>query len=222
MTDRNTRIHWPVIWTLVGIGALAAVVVTSPTAQEVAFETLKAIFGVVTTPFILEFTVGLVGVFIVLAINHWRIKREGDGWVYLVTHEPDPAAGTLPAAITQRLQSVVMRDLPAAMDEAGTSRLVVEGFLEMGMAAQARQELSELTDLPDDEATSALRIRVLAANLDTTAASALLVDSAARFTTKRALFAQTAQACAEWLEAHAPTQQEAIRFWQGQANGVAV
>lgn len=218
----TSRILWPVVWTLVGIGALAALFVHSATAREVVLETAKTIFGIVSTPFILETTFALIGIFIVLAVNHWRIKREGDGWVYLVTHEPDAGARTLPAAITQRLQSVVMRDRPSIVDEAGVSRLVVEGFLEMGMAAQAKQELSELGDLPDDETTAALRIRVLAANLETAAASALLSESGTRFVSHRSLFAQTALACAEWLQSHAPQQDEAIRLWQGQAAGTAV
>lgn len=218
----TSRILWPVVWTLVGIGALAALFVHNATAREVVLETAKTIFGIVSTPFILETTFALIGIFIVLAVNHWRIKREGDGWVYLVTHEPDAGAAPLPAAITQRLQSVVMRDRPSVVDEAGVSRLVVEGFLEMGMAAQAKQELSGLDDLPDDEITAALHIRVLAANLETAAASALLSESSTRFVGHRQLFAQTALACAEWLQSHAPQQDEAIRLWQGQAAGTAV
>lgn len=221
MPDRAPRILWPVIWTVLSAAALAALLVLNATAREVAAETARTLFGIFTTPFIFEATVAVFGIFVVLAINHWRLKKEGDGWVYLVSREPAPGAGSLPAAITQRLHGgVIMQDKPEAMDEAGTSRLMVEGFLEMGMAAQAKQELEDGTTLPDDAATAALRIRVLAANLDTGAAQVLAQESLVRFTEDRPLFAQTALDCAGWLQSHAPHQQEAARFWQEQAAGL--
>jgi uncharacterized integral membrane protein len=221
MTDRASRILWSAIWTVLGAAALITLLVLNATAREVATETAKTLFGIFTTPFILEATVALTGIFIVLAINHWRLKKEGDGWVYLVSQEPDQSAGKLPAAITQRLQGVVMQDKPEAVDEAATARANVEGFLELGMAAQAAQALEEFRDLPDDEATAALRIRVLAANLDTGAAQALVHESAGRFAGKEALWVQTALECAGWIEAHAQQQQAALQFWREQAGRLA-
>lgn len=219
MQSRVARILWPVIWTVLGIAALTTLLVLNATAREVATGTAKTLFGIFTTPFILESTVAVIGFLIVLFINQWRLKKEGDGWVYLVSQEPE--AGTLPASITQRLQSIVMQDKPEAMDEAGTARANVEGFLELGMAAQAMQTLQGFSDLPDDEATAALRVRVLAANLDTATALSLLRESALRFPSSRSMFAQGALDCASWLDAHAPQQRETAAAWRAEAAGMA-
>ena len=91
----------------------------------------------------------------------------------------------------------------------------------MGMAAQAAEALEECGELPDDGATAVLRIRVLAANLETTAARELLRLSAGRFRGEHALFAQAALDCASWLEDHAPQHREAVRLWHEEVRGVA-
>ncbi len=219
-SSRTSRLLWPVIWTLLGLAAVVTVLVQSDEAREVAIETAKTLFGIFTTPFILESTVAIVGILIVMAINHWRISREGDGWVYMVTHEPEEGEEPLPAAITQRLQGVILTSKPEVLDEAGTSRLMIEGFLEMGMAAQAQKELTDLGELPDDMSSIVLRVRVAAANLDTEQALTRLRDSAARFSRQEPLWTQTARECAEWLEAHAPQQRNAISLWQREAAGL--
>lgn len=213
MSVRAARFFWPVFWTVLVLAAFGMLLALSSTAREVAREAATTLFGIVTTPFIFEATVALIGLLLVLGINHWRIKKEGDGWVYLVSKEQDAGAAKLPAAITQRLQGVVMQEKPEAMDEAGTARANIEGFLELGMAAQAAEALTESQDLPDDEATAALRIRVLAANLDTDAARDLLHASTKRFGGSGVLFAQTALDCADWLEAHAPQHAHAVQCW---------
>jgi hypothetical protein len=216
MSSRASRILWPVIWTAGAIAALVVLLVLNQTAREVVKDTAVTLFAIFTTPFIFETTVAIIGVFLVLAINHWRIKKEGDGWVYLVTQEPDPSAGVLSPQTTQRLQGIVMHEKPEAADEAGTSRAHIEGFLELGMAGQAAEALRECDSLPDDEATVALRIRVLAANLDTVAAQELLRAGTARFSNRPRLFAQTALDCAAWLECHVPQQRDAVKVWQAE------
>jgi hypothetical protein len=220
MSTRATRILWPVVWTVIGIAALIALLVLNATAREVAAATTRTLVGLFTTPFILEGTVAMVGVLLVLGINRWRLDKEGDGWVYLVTQEPDSAAGKVPAAITQRLQGIVMQEKPETMDEAGIARAKVEGFLELGMAAQAAEALSECDSLPDDELTAALRIRVMAANLDTAAAQQLLRASAGRFAETRILFAQTALDCADWLESHAPRHRDTVQLWHAEVQPI--
>jgi hypothetical protein len=216
MSSRASRILWPVIWTALAIAALAVLLVLNETAREVAKETAVTLFTIFTTPFIFEITVAIIGIFVVLTVNHWRIRKEGDGWVYLVTQNPDQGAGTLSPETTQRLQGIVMQEKPEDVDEAGTSRANIEGFLELGMAGQAAEALMECDGLPDDEATVALRIRVLAANLDTVAARELLRAGTARFPKRPTLFAQTALDCAAWLESHTPQQRDAVKVWQAE------
>lgn len=217
MSDRSRRSLWPFVWVVLAFTGLVTLLVMNATAREVAIETSKTIFGIVTTPFIFEATLGISGVFIVMAINHWRIKREGDGWVYMVTHEPEEGAESLPPALTQRLQGVILTTKPEVLDEVGTSRLMIEGFLEMGMAAQAHKEFGDLDELPDDAPSSALRIRVAAANLATEDALACLRESSSRFPREENLWSQTAGECADWLKAHAPQQHETIALWQREA-----
>ena len=211
MSDKHTRFLWLLVWVPVGVAVLAALFVTSATAREVAFETFRTLFGIFSTPFILEATVALIGIFIVLAIARWRVEKEGDGWVYLAVQEPD--GRDLPPAITKRLQGVILQDKPDPDDPAGTARLVIEGFLEMGMAAQAQREISESSDLPDEPVTDALRVRVMAANLDTPAALGLLRDSAARHPEARPLLRQAAQECAAWIEKHIPARRDEAAGW---------
>ncbi|HSI63357.1 MAG TPA: hypothetical protein VLE43_09565, partial [Candidatus Saccharimonadia bacterium] len=91
------------------MGALVAVAVFSEAAQEVLWDALRTLFAIFSTPFILESTVGLLALFIILAINKHRLEKEGDGWVYMMVQEPDEKGGSpLPKAITQRLQGTVM------------------------------------------------------------------------------------------------------------------
>jgi hypothetical protein len=220
MNERTARIFWPVFLTVLGVLLLTALYMTSENAREVTKDTAKHLFGIFTTPFILEATVGLFGIFLLLAINHWRLKKEGDGWVYMVSQEPEAGAAKLPASITQRLQGVVMQERPADVDEAGTTRANIEGFLELGMAAQAAEALQDCRELPDDGATAALRVRVLAANLETDAARELLREGTARFSGQQTLFAQTALDCALWLEAHAPRHRETVELWQAEVGGI--
>jgi hypothetical protein len=52
-------------------------------------EWIGTIVGLMTTPFLLEASFIFIGFVLVMAINHWRQKREGDEFVYL--EEVDPA-----------------------------------------------------------------------------------------------------------------------------------
>lgn len=200
------------------VGALAAVAVFSEAAQEVLWDTLRTLFAIFSTPFILESTVGLLALFIILAINKHRLEKEGDGWVYMMVQEPDKNGGNpLPKAITQRLQGTVMQEKPEPVDEALTERSMVEGFLELGMAAEARREFDSQNELPDDANTAALRVRVLASNLDTAEAQEFLAASAARFGDHVGLFSATAREQADWFRKHLPAHEEHALLWHAEA-----
>jgi hypothetical protein len=204
------------------VGGLAAALVFSESAREVAWLTFRALLGIVSTPFILESTVAMLCLLVVLAINKHRLDKEGDGWVYMMVQEPDGKDGkALPKAITQRLQGTVMKEKPEPLDEALTERSVVEGFLELGMAAEAQRELDAWEDLPDDAATSALRVRVLASNLDTAKAREILAASAARFAGEVALLSASAREQADWFRKHLPSHQEQVLLWHAEAEALA-
>lgn len=205
------------IGTLLIFGGLAALLFLSPTAREVTLDSLGLAFAFFTTPFILEtaclalFLIGL------LAYNHWRLHKDGDGWVWLMTQEPDEK--NLPAAITQRLQSTVLTDKPEILDEAQVEAGVIEGYLELGMAAQARQELGvdppAAGPQPTIEAVI-LRTRVLAANLDHDAACQLLQSTMTAAPESRPALAATCIGNARWLLKHMH-REDLAKFWLAKA-----
>jgi hypothetical protein len=207
----------PVIWTLLALAGFITLLVFNETSREVTLVTLHALFGLFTTPFIFEATCLFLSVVFLLTFNQWRLQKEGDGWVYLLTQEPEP--GTVPAAITQRLQSVVLTEKPEWLDESQTDAGVIEGYLELGMATQAATELKERTELADNAETSALRLRVLAANLDTAAAQSQLQSTRERFPESTALLATAALDNARWLLKHLH-QADTARLWMGEAKSL--
>lgn len=46
-------------------------------------EWLGVMVGVISTPFFLEASFFVLGLMIVVAVNHWRQRRDGDEWVSL-------------------------------------------------------------------------------------------------------------------------------------------
>jgi hypothetical protein len=87
--------------------------------------------GVATTPFFLEAGCALLGLFLVLLINHWRDKREGDELVYLeqvaaperlpdhaqwAIYRQEPLAGEVPALTAQAEGALAIGDLDSAAE----------------------------------------------------------------------------------------------------------
>lgn len=73
-------------------------------------EWLGTMIGVVTTPFFLELSFVVLGITIVMMLNHWRQKREGDELVYL---EQVDEPGCLP----DHAKWAVFRELPLTGEE---------------------------------------------------------------------------------------------------------
>jgi hypothetical protein len=213
-------VRWiaPLIWTLLIAGGIALVLVESETALEVTLDALKLVFTVVSTPFVLETTAALVFLLALLAYNRWRLHKEGDGWVYLMTKEEEtPETGTR-GSTTQRLHSMVLPEKPEPVDEDENEAGVIEGYLELGMAAQALEELNKASAGSSlSLEILLLRLRVLAANLDTRAALDLFHDTARRIPQARVLLAETAGMTAAWMRAHLPTHTDEAALWQNEA-----
>ncbi len=72
----------PLLWIiLVGTG-FGLLLKHSANAREVTGQALQMIFGVLTTPFILETTMAIVGLLIVLQWNQYKRKKDIiDEWV---------------------------------------------------------------------------------------------------------------------------------------------
>ncbi len=75
---------------LTGVLALALLLLLqNATAREVSLQAAAYLFGFVTTPFILEATLALLGLLAVMTYNQWRVSKEGDGWVVLPEDKKD-------------------------------------------------------------------------------------------------------------------------------------
>lgn len=208
------RYLWPLLWTFLSVTGYAVLLMFNPAAREVSRETAHVLFSIFSTPFLLEATFALIGIFIVLCINHWRLGKEGDGWVYMATQESDEQKSG--AKSSQRLQSVIFQDKPLTLDQEGTTIGILEGYLDLGMAAQALKEMNEQTDLSDDARTAALKIRIMAANIETDSALLMLQQSVERFPQSRTLFVQAVNDTVVWLHTHLPGH-ETSAVWEQEA-----
>lgn len=210
--SRGARLLVPLSGILLVIGGSVALLALNPAAREITSDALGLAFAFFTTPFVLETTCAALFLLGLLAYNRWRLHKEGDGWVWLVTRETE----NLPAKITERLQSTVLVEKPEPVDESQAESGVIEGYLELGMPAQALHELEEKSAplAPVDE--TALRVRVLAANLETDRATQLIRESAAAEPGLRQAMAAAALDSARWLLTHLQ-REDLARHWLGEA-----
>lgn len=148
----NEGTHSKIWWLppLLMIAGLVAAVVTawrvSETAREILAKAVMNILGAVSTPFILEATVAVVGLCLLLAFNQWRLHKEGDGWVYLAQTEPDPASLTQGAETPpHRLDAVVLEEKPDVTADLEARLATVEGYLDLGLRKEALEHLDQFT-----------------------------------------------------------------------------
>lgn len=211
------RIIAPLTLPLLLVAGFITLVILNDTAREVTRDALVLVFSIFSTPFIFEISCALLMLLALFLINQWRLNKEGDGWVYLMTHEPD--AKNLPPSITQRLQSVVLPEKPEPVNEAQTANSVIEGYLELGMPAQGLHELNAESGAMEDAATTALRIRLLAANLDTDAALTLLKESITRHRDARETLAGACLESARWVLKYLQ-REDLARRWLAEATAL--
>jgi hypothetical protein len=213
------RLRWiivPLAWLVLVAAGITALLVTSETAREVTLDSLQLAFSIVTTPFILESLSAMLFLLGLLAYNRWRLQKEGDGWVYLMTQESE-VVGNGPGA-TRQIHSVILPHRPEPVNEDEDEAGVIEGYLELGLAAQALQELKRVdTGSAETLDILLLRIRVLAANLDTHAARTLLHEAAQRYPGEQARLALNADQTAAWMRVHLPSHPAEAGLWRDEA-----
>ncbi|HSP44059.1 MAG TPA: hypothetical protein VLO11_14390 [Luteolibacter sp.] len=124
---------------VLGVGAVVcAGLLLWPLIPGLAGEWLGFVVGVVTTPFFMEASFAVLGLSLVLAINHWRQKKAGDELVYLEQVEPE-------AGLPEHAAWAVFKDPPLEA-ELPTALERAEGAMAIGDHEAAGEILAGMTE----------------------------------------------------------------------------
>lgn len=117
-----------------------------------AGEFFARILGIITTPFILESSLFILGFVVVLTLNQWRQMREGDEFVYLeqVTDSP--------ANLPDQARWAIYGSKPLEPGSVSPGDLL-EGALAIGDHAEALSILTGMSDA-EREQPEVLRLRL--------------------------------------------------------------
>ena len=103
-------------------------------------EWIGMMVGLMTTPFFLEGSFLIIGLTVVVTINHWRQKREGDDLVYLEQVEEAEVSGGMP----EKARWAVYREKPLDGEEPPL-QAQAEGALAIGDWESAAEAISAMT-----------------------------------------------------------------------------
>jgi hypothetical protein len=104
-------------------------------------EWIGMMIGVLTTPFFLEASFICIGLTLVVAINHWRQKRDGDELVYLEQVDgPD-----VPAGMPEQAKWAVYREKPLP-GEMPSLQAQAEGALAIGDHESAAECIAAMSE----------------------------------------------------------------------------
>lgn len=121
-----------------GVGLLAVFLWLGRAMPGIFGEWFGIVAGIVSTPFLMEASFVVLGFMIVLGLNSWRQRREGDEFVYL-EQVTGPEAETLP----ESARWAVYKERPEATRSPDELALI-EGAIEIGDFEQAGRRLAEL------------------------------------------------------------------------------
>lgn len=102
-------------------------------------EWVGSMIGIITTPFFMEASFALLGLFIVMALNHWRQHKEGDDFVYLEQVIEPAATPDLP----EHAKWAIYRKKPLDV-EAPPLLAQAEGALAIGDYKSATEWIGEM------------------------------------------------------------------------------
>ncbi len=141
---------------IAGVGAAFVLAFLTTFIPGVIGEWASMILGFVTTPVFLEITFFTIGLLIVLTLNHLRIKKEGEGWVYLEQVD-DPSA---PKDLPEHAKWAAYRTSPLPGEEPGLLAQA-EGALEIRDFTEAAELIALMSDAERKRPeVLALRIRL--------------------------------------------------------------
>ncbi len=109
-------------------------------------EWVGTVMGILTTPFFMEGTFAILGLMLVIFLNHWRQHKDGDEFVYLeqVTGED------LPKDLPDQAKWAVYRDKPLETSDIPL-RDRAEGALAIGDHSAATEALAAMDPAELDE-----------------------------------------------------------------------
>lgn len=137
--DERTRQIAVAAAIVLGVGAVvSAVLLLWPRIPGVFGEWLGLLAGVATTPFFMEASFAVLGLSLVLIINHWRQKKAGDELVYLEQVEPE-------AGLPEHAAWAVFKDPPQDV-EMPTALEQAEGAMAIGDHHAAGEILAAMTE----------------------------------------------------------------------------
>ena len=124
---------------IAGFSGLLVLIAAGRFLPGLGGEFFGRILGIISTPFLMEVSLAVMGLVLVLTINHWRQQRDGDELVYLEEVKDAPAG--LPDQARWALYSEA--PLPA---EAPSGRDLLEGALAIGDHPAALEILASMDE----------------------------------------------------------------------------
>lgn len=137
---------------LAGVTCLGLLLVFGRHLPGLAGEFFARVVGMVTTPFILETTLCILGFVVVMTLNHWRQWREGDELVYLDEVKNPPE--TMP----DQAKWAVYKDKPLEPGLIAAADLL-EGAIAIGDHEAAIELLTGMSDA-ERSSPEVLKLRI--------------------------------------------------------------
>lgn len=118
-----------------------------------AGECFALVAGIITTPFLMEASFIILGLLLVMLLNYWRLRRDGDEFVYL-----DQAEGPGSESLPDSARWAIYDNPP--LDPVNPDLLArAEGALEIGDHEGAVEALASMTD-SERESPPVLEFRI--------------------------------------------------------------
>jgi hypothetical protein len=142
-TDHDERSHQILggLGVMTGLLGCIALVIAGSYLPGVVGEILRTVVGICTTPVFLEITGVVIGLLLVLGLNYWRQRRDGDELVYLEQVDGPKVPGSLP----EHARFAVYPTCPEPGREPDALERA-DGSLAIGDTAAAAEALAELDE----------------------------------------------------------------------------
>jgi len=122
---------------IIGFSGLLVLVAMGRFLPGLGGEFFARILGIISTPFLMELILAAMGLVLILSLNHWRQRREGDELVYL--EEVQDPTSEMPGRPRGRIDPK-----PPLRPEQASATDLLEGALAIGDHAAALEILNTM------------------------------------------------------------------------------